>query len=87
MPIGAGDKITIYGTGLQGITKCFIFPGNVVVTEWFISDNEKGEFCIVTVPKEFQTMVVHFWQSALMEELIPLLVLFQKWIFFTILTT
>jgi hypothetical protein len=49
MPM-AGDKITIYGTGLQGITSV-IFPGNVVVTDGIISDNEKGEFCIVTVPE------------------------------------
>jgi hypothetical protein len=46
----AGDKITIYGTGLQGITS-ITFPGNVVVTDGIISDNEKGEFCIVTVPE------------------------------------
>ncbi len=45
-----GDKITIYGTGLQGITS-ITFPGNVVVTDGIISDNEKGEFCIVTVPE------------------------------------
>lgn len=49
MPM-AGDKITIYGTGLQGITS-ITFPGNVVVTDGIISDNEKGEFCIVTVPE------------------------------------
>ncbi|MDN5305349.1 MAG: hypothetical protein PWQ53_8 [Bacteroidota bacterium] len=45
-----GDQITIYGTGLQGITSV-TFPGNVVVTDGIISDNEKGEYCIVTVPE------------------------------------
>jgi hypothetical protein len=45
----AGDEITVYGTGLQGIQKV-TFPGNVVVTEGIISDNVDGKFCIVTVP-------------------------------------
>ncbi|MDR2650946.1 MAG: glycan-binding surface protein [Prevotellaceae bacterium] len=46
----AGDEITIYGTGLQGIERV-IFPGDVVVTENnIISDNVDGKFCIVTVP-------------------------------------
>jgi hypothetical protein len=46
----AGDQITIYGTGLHGVTSV-TFPGNVVVTDGIISDNEKGEYCIVTVPE------------------------------------
>ncbi|MDR2065501.1 MAG: glycan-binding surface protein [Prevotellaceae bacterium] len=46
----AGEEITVYGTGLQGIEK-ITFPGDVVVTqENIISDNVNGEFCIVTVP-------------------------------------
>ncbi|GET23020.1 glycan-binding surface protein [Prolixibacter denitrificans] len=45
----AGDRITIYGTGLQGITS-ITFPGNVTVTEGIVSDDEDGKFCMVTVP-------------------------------------
>ncbi|GHS98656.1 hypothetical protein FACS189421_07640 [Bacteroidia bacterium] len=45
----AGDPITIYGTGLQGVSS-IIFPGNVVVTNGIVSDDEKGEWCTVTVP-------------------------------------
>ncbi|VBB48392.1 conserved exported hypothetical protein [uncultured Paludibacter sp.] len=45
----AGDSITIYGTGLQGVTSV-TFPGNVTVTEGIISDDENGEFCKVVVP-------------------------------------
>lgn len=45
----AGDEITIYGNGLQGITSV-IFPGNVTVTEGIVSDDEGGEYCVVTVP-------------------------------------
>ncbi|MDR2292334.1 MAG: glycan-binding surface protein [Prevotellaceae bacterium] len=45
----AGEEITVYGTGLQGIEKV-TFPGDVVVTQGIISDNTDGEFCIVTVP-------------------------------------
>ncbi|MCE5330668.1 MAG: glycan-binding surface protein [Bacteroidales bacterium] len=48
MPL-AGDSITIYGTGLQGVTSV-TFPGDVVVTEGIISDNDKGTFCKVIVP-------------------------------------
>lgn len=46
----AGDLITLYGTGLQGITSV-TFPGNVVVTSGITSDNKKGEYCTVTVPQ------------------------------------
>jgi hypothetical protein len=45
----AGDKITIYGTGLRGITSV-TFPGSVVVKEGIISDDEEGKFCEVVVP-------------------------------------
>jgi hypothetical protein len=45
----AGDVITIYGNGLQGITG-IIFPGNVTVTDGIVSDDEEGKYCIVTVP-------------------------------------
>jgi hypothetical protein len=46
----AGDRITIYGTGLQGVTSV-TFPGNVTVTAGIVSDDEKGEFCTVTIPE------------------------------------
>ena len=45
----AGEKITIYGSGLQAITSV-TFPGNIVVTEGIESDDEEGKYCIVTVP-------------------------------------
>ncbi|MDR2125529.1 MAG: glycan-binding surface protein [Prevotellaceae bacterium] len=46
----AGEEITVYGTGLHGITK-ITFPGDITVTEEnIISDNIDGKFCIVTVP-------------------------------------
>jgi hypothetical protein len=45
----AGEEIVIYGTGLKEITK-ITFPGNVVVTQNIVSDNENGEFCIVAMP-------------------------------------
>ncbi|GHV40105.1 hypothetical protein FACS1894179_06100 [Bacteroidia bacterium] len=45
----AGDVITIYGNGLQGITSV-IFPGNVIITDGIVSDDEEGKYCIVTVP-------------------------------------
>ena len=45
----AGEEITIYGTGLLNITK-IIFPGNIEVTEGITFDDEKGEWCTVTVP-------------------------------------
>ena len=45
----AGDSITIYGTGLHGVTSVR-FPGDIVVTEGIVSDNEEGEFCKVIVP-------------------------------------
>jgi len=47
----AGDRITIYGTGLQGITSV-TFPGNVVVTDGIVSDDEDGKFFEVTVPRD-----------------------------------
>ncbi|MDR2813218.1 MAG: hypothetical protein LBB79_00955, partial [Prevotellaceae bacterium] len=46
----AGDVITLYGTGLHGVTSV-TFPTNVVVTEGIVSDDENGEFCVVTVPE------------------------------------
>ncbi|MBL4560751.1 MAG: hypothetical protein JKX79_07160 [Labilibaculum sp.] len=46
----AGDSITIYGVGLQGITSVS-FPGDIVVTEGIVSDNIEGEFCKVIVPE------------------------------------
>jgi hypothetical protein len=46
----AGDRITLRGTGLQGVT-AVTFPGNVKVTEGITSDDEEGEFCAVTVPE------------------------------------
>ena len=45
----AGEVITIYGTGLAGATKV-VFPGDVVVVDGLVSDDEEGKFCIVTVP-------------------------------------
>ena len=45
----AGDIITIYGSGLQGISS-IIFPGNITVTEGIVSDDEDGKYCTVTVP-------------------------------------
>jgi len=47
---GPGDLITIYGTGLQGVTS-ITFPGNMTVTAGIVSDDEDGEFCTVTVPE------------------------------------
>lgn len=44
----AGETITIYGTGLVEIERV-VFPGNVVVTEGII-DDEDGKFVVVTVP-------------------------------------
>lgn len=46
----AGERIIIYGTGLQEISGV-TFPGNVQVTDDIVSDNEKGEYCMVTVPE------------------------------------
>lgn len=46
----AGDRIIIYGTGLQGVTSV-VFPGNVTVSSGISSDNVDGKFCIVTVPE------------------------------------
>ncbi|MDR0824449.1 MAG: glycan-binding surface protein [Prevotella sp.] len=48
MPV-AGDVITIYGSGLQGVTSV-VFPGDVTVTTGIVSDDEDGKFCTVTVP-------------------------------------
>jgi len=45
----AGEVITLTGTGLAGVTKV-VFPGDVVVTEGILSDDEEGLFCVVTVP-------------------------------------
>lgn len=45
----AGERITVYGTGLQGITSV-TFPGNKVVTTGIVSDDEEGTFFEVTVP-------------------------------------
>ena len=45
----AGDRITVYGNGLQEITSV-TFPGNVTVTDGIVSDDEKGTFFEVTVP-------------------------------------
>lgn len=45
----AGEEITIYGTGLQGIERV-TFPGDVEVTSGIVSDDEEGRYCIVTVP-------------------------------------
>jgi hypothetical protein len=44
----AGDRITIYGSGLQEAASV-TFPGNIVVTEDIVSD-EDGKFVTVTVP-------------------------------------
>jgi hypothetical protein len=45
----AGERITLYGTGLQEITSV-TFPGNKEVTNGIVSDNEDGKFFEVTVP-------------------------------------
>ncbi|MCL1943877.1 MAG: glycan-binding surface protein [Candidatus Azobacteroides sp.] len=49
----AGDVITIYGTGLQGV-KQVLFPGNIEGTN-ITSDNEDGRWCLVTVPAGITT--------------------------------
>lgn len=46
----AGEEIIIYGSGLVEIEKV-VFPGDVVVTEGIVSD-EEGEFVMVEVPQE-----------------------------------
>jgi hypothetical protein len=48
MPV-AGDVITIYGTGLYGAASV-TFPGNVLVTDGVMSDDEDGRWVTVTVP-------------------------------------
>ncbi|MFD1628861.1 glycan-binding surface protein [Pseudopedobacter beijingensis] len=45
----AGEKITIYGSGLQAI-QSVTFPGNIVVTEGIESDDVDGKYCTVIVP-------------------------------------
>ncbi|SEK77294.1 glycan-binding surface protein [Parapedobacter koreensis] len=45
----AGEEITIYGTGLQGI-ESITFPGGITVTSGIVSDDEEGTYCTVTVP-------------------------------------
>lgn len=45
----AGEEITLYGSGLQGVTK-ITFPGDVVVTQNIASDDEDGRWCTVIVP-------------------------------------
>ena len=45
----AGDRIKVYGNGLQQITSV-TFPGNKIVTDGIVSDNEEGKFFEVTVP-------------------------------------
>jgi hypothetical protein len=44
----AGEEITIYGTSLVNVSS-ITFPGNVVVTEGIVSD-EDGKWCTVVVP-------------------------------------
>jgi len=46
----AGDEITIYGTGLIGVTS-ITFPGDIKVVEGIVSDID-GEWCTVVVPAE-----------------------------------
>jgi hypothetical protein len=46
----AGDEITIYGTGLQGVTQV-TFPGGVTVNANILSDDEDGKWAKVTVPE------------------------------------
>lgn len=48
MPL-AGEKITIYGSGLVEIEKV-VFPGDIEVTEGIV-DDEDGKFVTVTVPE------------------------------------
>ena len=45
----AGERITIYGNGLQGISSV-TFPGNKTVTNGIVSDDADGKFFEVTVP-------------------------------------
>lgn len=45
----AGEPITVYGEGLQEITKV-TFPGDIIVTEGIVSDPD-GEYFQVTVPE------------------------------------
>jgi len=49
----AGDVITIYGIGLQGVTNV-IFPGNIQGTN-ITSDDVDGTWCQVTVPDGITT--------------------------------
>jgi len=49
----AGDVITIYGTGLQGV-ESVIFPGNIQGTN-ITSDDVDGKWCQVTVPDGITT--------------------------------
>jgi hypothetical protein len=44
-----GDEITITGKGLQGVTS-ITFPGNIVISEGIVSDEEDGKWIKVTVP-------------------------------------
>jgi len=46
----AGELITLYGSGLQGIANV-TFPGGKVVTSGIVSDNETGKFFTVIVPE------------------------------------
>lgn len=46
----AGELITIWGTGLQEVSRV-TFPGNNVVTENIKSDDEDGLWCEVLVPQ------------------------------------
>jgi len=46
----AGEMITVYGSGLQGITSV-TFPGDVTVTSGIVSDEEDGEWFTVVVPQ------------------------------------
>jgi hypothetical protein len=45
----AGEMITIYGSGMQGV-ESVTFPGGVVVTDGIVSDDIDGKYCTVTVP-------------------------------------
>lgn len=45
----AGERITVYGSGLQAI-ESVTFPGGIVVTDGIVSDEEEGLYFSVPVP-------------------------------------
>jgi hypothetical protein len=46
----AGELITLFGSGLQEVSRV-TFPGGVIVDEGIESDDDEGKWCTVTVPQ------------------------------------